>query len=58
MAGAFHYELVVVRTAPRQRDNPVLVYLTDHAGTKIPSAGASGTVTCSPASEGDRQSGS
>lgn len=45
MAGAFHYELVVVKDSTEAKDNPVLVYLTDHAGTKIPSAGASGTVT-------------
>ena len=38
MAGIYHYELVV-------KDNEVTVYLTDHAGTKQPSTGASGTAT-------------
>jgi len=38
MTGAYHYELVV-------KQNEVTVYLTDHAGTKIPSTGASGTAT-------------
>lgn len=38
MAGAYHYELVV-------KPNEVTVYLTDHAGTKQPSKGASGTAT-------------
>ena len=45
MAGAYHYELVVVKDSKEAQDNPVLVYLTDHAGTKIPATGASGTVT-------------
>lgn len=38
MAGIYHYELVV-------KPNAVTVYLTDHAGTKQPSKGASGTAT-------------
>ncbi len=38
MAGMQHYELVV-------KPNEVMVYLTDHAGTKQPSKGASGTAT-------------
>jgi len=38
MAGMQHYELVV-------KPNAVTVYLTDHAGTKIPSSGATGTAT-------------
>jgi len=38
MAGMQHYELVV-------KPNEVAVYLTDHAGTKQPSKGASGTAT-------------
>ena len=38
MAGMQHYELVV-------KPNDVTVYLTDHAGTKQPSKGASGTAT-------------
>ena len=38
MAGAQHHELVV-------KPNEVTVYLTDHAGTKLDSKGASGTAT-------------
>ena len=38
MAGMQHYELVV-------KPNEVTVYLTDHAGTKIPSKGATGSAT-------------
>lgn len=44
-AGAYHFELVVVRDSKAARDNPVVVYLTDHAGAKVPSKGASGTAT-------------
>lgn len=36
MAGMQHYELVV-------KPNEVIVYLTDHAGTKLDSNGATGT---------------
>lgn len=45
MAGASHYELVVVKDSPAAKDNLVTVYVTDHAGTKIPVAGALGSVT-------------
>lgn len=38
MAGMQHYELVV-------KPNEVTVYLSDHAGTKIPSNAAAGTAT-------------
>lgn len=43
MAGPFHYELVVVRDSREAKENPVYVYLTDHAGNKVSSAGASGS---------------
>lgn len=36
MAGPYHYELVL-------KANELTLYLTDHAGTKIASTGASGT---------------
>ena len=36
MAGPYHYELVL-------KTNELTLYLTDHAGTKISSTGASGT---------------
>lgn len=45
MAGAYHLELVVAGNSPQAKDNPVTVYVTDHAGTAVPVAGAKGTVT-------------
>lgn len=45
MAGVYHYELIVAKDSKEARDNPVVIYVTDHAGTKIPTAGASGTTT-------------
>lgn len=45
MAGVYHFELVVARDSKEAKDNPVVVYVTDHAGTKIPTVGASGTAT-------------
>lgn len=45
MAGIYHFELVLVKDSKTAKDNPILVYLSDHAGNKIPSAGASGSVT-------------
>lgn len=45
MAGIYHYELVLVKDSKTAKDNSVVVYLTDHAGAKIPSAGATGTAT-------------
>ena len=45
MTGVYHFELVVDKKAKESKDKPVLVYVTDHAGTKIPTAGATGTVT-------------
>ena len=45
MAGPNHYELVLVKDAKEARENPVVVYVTDHADQKIPTAGAAGTAT-------------
>lgn len=45
MAGIYHFELVLVADSKTAKDNPVFVYLTDHAGRKLPSAGAAGTAT-------------
>ena len=45
MAGIYHYELVLAKDANEAKESPVVVYLTDHAGQKIPSAGAAGTAT-------------
>lgn len=45
MAGAYHYELVVTKDSKEAKNNLVIVYVTDHAGTKVSTAGAKGTVT-------------
>lgn len=45
MAGNYHFELVVARDSLQARNNPVVVYVTDHAGAKIPTAGGNGTAT-------------
>jgi hypothetical protein len=45
MAGVYHFELIVARDSQEAKDNPVVVYVTDHAGTKVPTVGAGGTVT-------------
>lgn len=45
MAGNYHFELVVAKDSKEAKDNPVLVYVSDHAGTKVPTTGAKGTVT-------------
>lgn len=44
MAGIYHFELVVDRSSPEAKEKSVTVYLTDHAGQKIPTAGAIGSV--------------
>lgn len=45
VAGANHFELVVNKTSKDPKDNPVLVYVTDAAGKKLPTVGATGTAT-------------
>ncbi len=45
MAGPYHYELVVAKDSRDIKANPVVVYVTDHAGQKIPTAAAAGTAT-------------
>ena len=45
VAGDYSYELVIAKDAKEGVESPVWVYVTDHAGMKIPSAGASGTAT-------------
>lgn len=45
MAGIYHFELMVTRDSKEARDNPVIVYVTDHANAKIPTVGAGGTAT-------------
>jgi hypothetical protein len=45
MAGTYHFELVVVKSSKEVKEHPVLVFVTDHAGAKIATTGASGTAT-------------
>jgi hypothetical protein len=45
MAGPSHFELVLVKDSKVAKDNTIEVYVTDHAGTKIPTAGATGSIT-------------
>lgn len=45
MAGLYHFELMVAKDGKGEKESPVTVYVTDHAGTSIATAGASGTVT-------------
>ena len=45
MAGPYHYELVLAKEGGESQERPILVYVTDHAGQAISTAGASGTAT-------------
>jgi len=45
MAGIYHFELVVARDNKQPKEDSVVVYVTDHAGTKVSTVGAGGTVT-------------
>lgn len=45
MAGINQYELVVTKDTQEAKEYPVSVYVTDHAGQKMPTVGASGTAT-------------
>lgn len=45
MAGVYHFELVMVKDSKDAKENPLTVYVTDHAGSKIATAGSSGTAT-------------
>ena len=45
MAGAYHLELVLAPSDVPPAQRPVRVYVTDHAGTAQPTAGAQGSVT-------------
>jgi hypothetical protein len=45
MAGPYHFELVVAGDNKEARDSAVVVHVTDHAGAKIATAGATGTAT-------------
>jgi len=43
MAGPNHYELVVAKNSAAVQENPIVVYVTDHAQNKIAVKGATGT---------------
>lgn len=45
MAGPYHYELILVKDTGEAKENPVVVYVTDHAGQKVSTAGAGGSAT-------------
>lgn len=45
MAGAYHLELVLSQPDSPPTQRPVRVYVTDHAGTPQPTAGAQGSIT-------------
>ncbi|MCF8212010.1 MAG: hypothetical protein K9K38_21785 [Rhodoferax sp.] len=45
VAGAFSYELVIDKNAKEGSESAVVVYVTDHAGKKVQTTGASGTAT-------------
>lgn len=45
LAGAYHFELVVARDSKEVKDNSLVVHVTDHAGARVSTAGASGTAT-------------
>jgi len=44
MAGPYHYELVVRADGAEGIDHSLLVYVTDHGGGKVATAGATGSV--------------
>ena len=44
-AGAYDYELVVVKDSQDVKENPVIVYVTVHDKDKVPTAGATGSAT-------------
>lgn len=45
LAGPYHFELVVAKDSREVKENPLVVYITDHADRKIPTAGATGRAT-------------
>jgi len=44
MAGAYHFELVVVKNSSEAKTNPIKVFVMDHADTPVSSAGATATL--------------
>lgn len=45
VAGANHYELVVSKDSKEVKENPLIVHITDNAGKKVSTVGATGTAT-------------
>lgn len=45
VAGPYHLELVAAKEPAASAEKPLMVYVTDHAGTPVSTTGASGTVT-------------
>ncbi|MDO8653108.1 MAG: hypothetical protein Q7R66_13065 [Undibacterium sp.] len=45
MAGVYHFELVMAKDSKDAKEKQIMVYVTDHAGTKIPTAGATANAT-------------
>ena len=45
MAGMYHFELVVTHDNQQAKENPILIYVTNHADEKISTSGSKGTVT-------------
>jgi len=45
MAGAYHIELVVAKDSPQAKENPLVIYLTDHTDAKLSSNGMKASVT-------------
>jgi hypothetical protein len=44
-AGAYHVELVMAKDIKAAKENPVHIYLTDHAGNKVSAAGVTANLT-------------
>jgi len=45
MAGPYHFELVVASDGKETKDSALVVHVTDHAGAKVATAGATGTAS-------------
>jgi len=45
MAGVYHFELLLAKDSKEAKDNPVTVFVTDHADGKVASKGMKATVT-------------
>ena len=45
MVGIHHFELVIAKDNKEVKSSPVDVYITDHAGTKVPTVGTTGIAT-------------